>query len=386
MSQKCRKKVRDDMVNYYKRENSKGTSYQAKVRVKGYKPICKTFKLKSQAQAWAEPIEIAMKNGTYKEINELIETSSSANIKTMHDLITFFRTEVAPERYKDNAPKYDIMFDWWDNRFSYGEIGAEINSLKVKDINASIISDSLRLLKNEEIKKGKDNVCRRKANTINKYKMCLSAILKYAVNELEILEYNPCSKVKNLPKPKGNDRFLSIDEIKIFLEQCKNHSPMVYLFVLISLSTGGRYSEVLGIEVQNIDFENLQVQFLNTKNGENRAVPIDSDLAAMIQEYMNENNITFGKLFRTEREGANAPYIKGQIEDIKKKLDIPYFRIHDMRHTIASHIAMNGGTLLDIAEILGHKSLTMARRYSHLTKKHTAELLNRVTNKILPNV
>ncbi len=64
-----------------------------------------------------------MKNGTYKEINELIETSSSANIKTMHSLITFLEQKSPRKDTKDNAPKYDIMFDWWDNRFSYGEIG-----------------------------------------------------------------------------------------------------------------------------------------------------------------------------------------------------------------------------------------------------------------------
>lgn len=55
------------MVSYYKRTNKKGTSYQAIIRVKGYKPKFGTYKLKSQAQAWAEPIEIAMKNGSYKE-------------------------------------------------------------------------------------------------------------------------------------------------------------------------------------------------------------------------------------------------------------------------------------------------------------------------------
>ena len=52
------------MVRYKKRENKKGSCYQATIRIHGYNTICKTFKLKSDAQAWAEPIELAMKKGT----------------------------------------------------------------------------------------------------------------------------------------------------------------------------------------------------------------------------------------------------------------------------------------------------------------------------------
>ena len=55
-------------------------------------------------------------------------------------------------------------------------------------------------------------------------------------------------------------------------------------------------------------------------------------------------------------------------------------RFHDLRHTVASHIAMNGGSTLDIAQVTGHKSMQMVKRYSHLTKKHTAKLLQETTN------
>ena len=44
------------------------------------------------------------------------------------------------------------------------------------------------------------------------------------------------------------------------------------------------------------------------------------------------------------------------------------FHFHDLRHTAASYLAMNGASLLDIADILGHKTLQMVKRYSHLTK------------------
>ena len=47
---------------------------------------------------------------------------------------------------------------------------------------------------------------------------------------------------------------------------------------------------------------------------------------------------------------------------------------------------MNGGSLLDIAEVTGHKTMQMVKRYSHLTKKHTAKLLEDTTEKMFSNV
>ena len=54
-----------------------------------------------------------------------------------------------------------------------------------------------------------------------------------------------------------------------------------------------------------------------------------------------------------------------------------------MRHTFASYAAMNGASLLDISELLGHKSLTMSKRYSHLTQKHTDKIVKNFVGKII---
>lgn len=362
------------MAVYNKRENKKGTCYQAIIRVTGYKTLCKTFKLKSQAQAWAEPIERAMKDGLYSEILEI--NNNKENINTVAELIQYFRENIAPNRYADYK-KYDIMFDWWT---------FHIGTIKIRNLSAAIISKCKEQLKTETIHKGKDKFATRSNNTINKYLMCISAILTYAVKDLELIETNPCSKVSKMPKPKGRTRFLSVEEISTFLKACKDHSFMIYIFALISLATGARYSEVLHLNIENIDFQNSQVYYLNTKNKEHRGVPISNEILLLLKKYLIENKITSGCLFRPKRDDGKYPYIKGELEQIIKQIGLEDFHIHDLRHTTASYIAMNGGSLLDIAEILGHKSLVMARRYSHLTKKHTAAVLNKVTDKIIPGI
>jgi len=52
------------------------------------------------------------------------------------------------------------------------------------------------------------------------------------------------------------------------------------------------------------------------------------------------------------------------------------FRFHDLRHTFASQLILKGGTLKDVQELLGHKTMTMTLRYAHLTQEHKRKAVN----------
>jgi site-specific recombinase XerD len=58
----------------------------------------------------------------------------------------------------------------------------------------------------------------------------------------------------------------------------------------------------------------------------------------------------------------------------------------DLRHTFASYLAMNGASLLEIAEVLGHKTLAMVKRYAHLTEAHTRSVVERMNTAIFGKV
>ena len=378
------------MANIRARKTLKGvTRYQAFIRIKGYKPIMKTFDRYSKAVEWAKKIEVQMKEGVYKEEPQVMDMPKSEseitteeelmlfrrnNITTVSDAIFYFKTYIAPNRYVD-LEKYIYMYDWWN---------AQLGTIKLINLTSSMISSCKQILATEKIEKGDKQVVR-KNNTINKYLMCFSAVLTYVSVELEIIEMNPMKKIKTLPT-KGRKRFASIKEIAQIHDACKEHSSMVYLFFILLLVTGGRYSEVLHLCVENIDFISKQVYYLDTKNKESRGVPIDDNTIALIKNYLIENNITSGNIFIAKRKDGKYPYIRSIMMNIFKTLGLEDFHIHDIRHTTASYVAMNGGSLLDIAEILGHKSLVMARRYSHLTQKHTATVLQKVRGKLLPNI
>jgi integrase len=69
-------------------------------------------------------------------------------------------------------------------------------------------------------------------------------------------------------------------------------------------------------------------------------------------------------------------------ENSVKRAGIENFSFHDLRHSAASYLAMNGASLMEIAEILGHKTLSMVKRYAHLSEAHTAGVVARMNQAI----
>jgi len=70
----------------------------------------------------------------------------------------------------------------------------------------------------------------------------------------------------------------------------------------------------------------------------------------------------------------------------RQKAGIKNFRFHDLRHSAASYLAMNGASLAEIAEVLGHKTLAMVKRYAHLSEQHTARVVERMNTAIFGKV
>ena len=74
--------------------------------------------------------------------------------------------------------------------------------------------------------------------------------------------------------------------------------------------------------------------------------------------------------------------LRTPFETAVKRAGIEDFRWHDLRHSAASYLAMNGATLAEIAEVLGHKTLAMVKRYAHLSQAHTARVVEAMNVKI----
>jgi integrase len=85
-----------------------------------------------------------------------------------------------------------------------------------------------------------------------------------------------------------------------------------------------------------------------------------------------------GLIFPSARYPDQPFAFEVQWANVLNQTRIRSFRFHDLRHSCASMLAASGATLLEIADVLGHRQLAMTKRYAHLTTQHKAALVNRV--------
>ena len=344
-------------------KNKKGISYKVVVRKKGYKPEYKTFSRKTEAKDWALDVESQMKNGTWGNSIE----GEIGTIQTVKDLIDYFEENVAPQKYS-KAYQYKVMYNWWRDK---------IGNVKLSELDSPLLIYCMNLLSSEPPDKPYKKHEYKSNSTVRKYLFALSAVLRYGKRSLKVINRNPMSDVDKPKKKKGVPRFLSDDEKKLLLNACKEYSEQLHLFVILAIFSGGRYNEIRTLKVESIDFENNMLLFTETKNGESRGVPIYDRIMTMVSNYLEKNNIKSGYIFLNKR--GKLAYLKGAFEAVVKKTGIKDFRLHDCRHTYASYLAQNGAELLEIANLMGHKNLNQVQIYAHLTQKHTAKVVRKMT-------
>ncbi|MCD4553205.1 bacteriophage integrase [Burkholderia pseudomallei] len=147
--------------------------------------------------------------------------------------------------------------------------------------------------------------------------------------------------------------------------------PHLANFVRLALSTGCRKNELLALDWRRVDFERsfLRLDAEHTKNGKRRVVPLNGaalsalrDQREWVERKCSDSEWVFpawsGKRIQTLQKGFNAACARVGIEN---------FRIHDLRHTFASWLVMEGVSLYVVKDLLGHSSISVTERYAHLS-------------------
>jgi integrase len=193
---------------------------------------------------------------------------------------------------------------------------------------------------------------------------------------------NPFNKIKKFSETRGRVRFLSDDERKNLLKACQEASyKPLYLIVVLALSTGARKGEIMKLKWQDIDFERRQIVLHETKNKERRVIPLTGHAYELMKEHAKVKRSDTELVFPSSK--GDKPYeIKKPWLKAIKEAGIKDFRFHDLRHSAASYLAMNGASLAEIAEVLGHKTLQMVKRYAHLSEAHTSAVVSRMNERI----
>ncbi len=112
-----------------------------------------------------------------------------------------------------------------------------------------------------------------------------------------------------------------------------------------------------------------------------RILPLTGHALDLMREHAKIRRIDTPLVF-PGYDGKAPRDIRTAWEHVVKRADIPNFCFHDLRHSAASYLAMNGASLAEIAEVLGHKTLAMVKRYAHLSEAHTAKVVSRMNQAI----
>ncbi|MCU7886286.1 MAG: site-specific integrase [Candidatus Thiodiazotropha sp. (ex Lucinoma annulata)] len=353
------------MASIRKRTKKNGSaSYRVDVRLKGFPPQRASFSRLTDAKKWASQTEAAIREGRYFKTTE-------ARKHSLADAIDRYKESVLPT--KKDERKQRAQLDWWR-----GELGV----YTLADVTPALLGESRDKLSKD-----------RAPATVVRYLAALSHVFTVAVNEWGWLEDSPVRKVRKPQEPRGRVRFLSEDEKgpngdviegerARLLRACKQSgNPYLHTIVVLALSTGMRQGEILNLRWSDVDLKQGRIILHETKNGERRVVPLLGFARELLEEHSKIRRLDTDLLF-PGRNPKRPVFIRSPWLEAVKKSEIEDLRFHDLRHSAASYMLMTGASLGEIAELLGHKTLQMVKRYSHLSEPHAAGVVGRMNERI----
>jgi site-specific recombinase XerD len=148
----------------------------------------------------------------------------------------------------------------------------------------------------------------------------------------------------------------------------------------LALNTGLRLSELYGLSWDNVNAPRRVLTIPRSKNGETRHVPLNRAALAALTALRNRGDATGPVICNLQGEPLAGP--RYWFEPAVRRAKIRAFSWHCLRHTFASRLVMAGVDLRTVQELLGHKSIAMTVRYSHLSPTHTLAAVERLAGGI----
>ena len=349
------------MATIQKRQNeSNVTSYRVQVRLKGHPPQTATFLRLTDAKKWAQQTETAIREGRHFKTVE-------AKKHTLREAIVRYQREILPRKKDGENQAHHLV--WWQSR---------LGDYRLFDITPALIIEH-----RSQLLEGMTHCGQlRSPSTANRYMQSLAHLFTIAQREWEWVSESPLRHIMRLKEPRGRVRFLSDDERARLLAACQESTTsFLYLIVVLALSTGARKMEILGLKGDDVDLTRGLIILHETKNGERRVLPLQGYALRLMTEHSKVRALHSDFVFPNRTHTDPIDIRAGWVAALKAA-NIEDFRFHDLRHSAASYLAMNGATLAEIAEVLGHKTLSMVKRYAHLSEAHTSAVVKRMNEGI----
>lgn len=319
-----------------------------------------------------------------KQSNFTVKDAYDRLIKTKHHLMT---GEESP--FKSQRTKKFTFEDAWEAYYEWAKSNKKTHSKDEEYYRLHIApvfaNKELKIIKSKDIENYKQLYTSKgyAAQSIKHYIGLMRHIINYILKHELIKNYtNPIAggKVKLPTVDNARQAFLNKEQAKVILDDLKQYNNrQLYQLTVLLLYTGARFSEVASLTWNNINFETNMIYFRATKNGNARWIYMNELVKEVIKElHANKSSqliMTNTKGNQIERMLQSWQIVVDNVIDGNKDADAKQrITVHSLRHTHASWLAMAGLDILHIKEQLGHKTLEMTMRYSHLipNKRHEA--------------
>lgn len=210
-----------------------------------------------------------------------------------------------------------------------------------------------------------------KGSTVNRELGLLSVALNRARLDWDWEIPNPAQGMRE-PESEGRQVYLTREQFESLVQAASGQKRAPYLadLIVVAVMTGCRKGELLGLEWSRVDFEAnvIRLRASDTKAGKARLVPINEAAREALQrrfQYRSERCPDAGWVF-CGPDGKRIVSVKSSFRHALQSAGIAGVRFHDLRHTCGSWLAQKGVPIGHIAAVLGHSTLRMSERYSHL--------------------
>jgi integrase len=138
----------------------------------------------------------------------------------------------------------------------------------------------------------------------------------------------------------------------------------------------------MSLKWKDLDLERKTATFRDTKNGETRTIPLCRSLVECFLDDQ-QKKVQFSEYVFPSCNGTKPACVRTAWDNVVKEAELDGICFHTLRHTAASYLSMGGASILEVGVILGHKTLAMVKRYSHLSVASTAKVLDKMNKEML---
>jgi integrase len=315
-----------------------GDKWQARVQRKDQPSIAKSFNNKTDALRWARNVESQLDLGTL---------APKQTVPRLMPIVDRYVEEVTPlkkgksqEYYRANQFRKTKLADMQLDKIT-GEVVAQYRDSRLKEVSP---------------------------NTVRLELAFLSVVFEQCRKEWGFAVANPVRQIR-MPKPgKPRQRRLEAGEEGVLLAAC-SESGAHYLqtFVILAIETGMRFGELAGVTWANLNLEKRTIYLPDTKNGNQRTVPLSTRALNAIQTQPRSID---GRLFSAKPGSIRSAFLialtKGQATQPDSNKFLRELRFHDLRHEAVTRLFEKGLNPIEVGLVSGHKTLSMLQRYTHL--------------------